>query len=230
MNIENRIFSRTGERWHSGLIVHFQGKDYFIDFNWDIWVRLLNDLIKWQESKNKWNNDMNQNSSKTNFKDLTRNNIKLYEKNYKQRNQQTNWSKNIEKNVRFFNNLNDFFRQVSENQWSYLSILFNPKLDWIDNTELNFNFEKPNKIILKEWLKSHTYFINTKGFETLKKVSNEEFIDGLIKHISAKQYSDFNNNIYLWKVSKEDKAKLENFFTLIRKKINISKLREFYWC
>lgn len=209
MNIQTNIFLYDNKWWgHAWVTINFQWKDYIIDISWfnanfgDLVIQSIDDLNKKSESNL--------------FDNFSCEKIKQYKKQK---------SKKHKNEIIFFSNIQDFVENVSKKEISNAVVEFNPNLDGESSKNIRFDFY-PNKILLTIDNAEHTF--KSKNPKTIPNITNEKFFDYFISNIAYISSKDKTKNTPFKNL--EEKTILVKYLSIIRNKINISKLRQIYWC
>lgn len=209
MNIKSDIFfypvnDKNWGRWHSGVIVTFQGKDYLVDFWWfnvHFNDKIIEDICIL--NKKYWNNW---------FNCFKRGNIEKYYK--------TKWKK--DKKLMFFHDTETFTTRWMERSRNNATIELKPNLDFEWSKEVKLSFYS-DRIILNIQDKMITFFLDEKKLKNNNIISDENIFDlllsSIVKQSSVSTISGFKSN----------KQELEKYLSLVRSKINIQNLRKIYW-
>lgn len=213
MNLKSEIFfypndDISGWRWHSGVIISFQWKEYLADFWW--FNSTNNSIIQSIDT-------LNQLYNSNNFDRFKSQNIKKYytlqnKKNGKQ------------KNLLFFHDIWTFTKRRSQRARKNATIEFIPKLDWKESKDVKFEFQ-PDKIYLTIDGIQHI-FIYKQDKKSLKDIPDEKIFDYFISHIQHLQTTDKSTREVI-KI-KWEKTIFTEYLNLIRNKISIEKLRKIY--
>ena len=209
MDIQTDIFfypvnDKTWGRWHSGVIVTFQGKDYLIDF-WGFNSHFENEII---EDINVLNKKYEANS----FNCFKRKNIEKYYK--------TKWKK--DEKLMFFPDTWTFTSRWIQRGRNNATIELKPNLDFEGSKNVKVSFY-PNRIILNIQDKEITFLLDERRIKSNQSISDENIFDLLLSSItrqtSASTALEYKNN----------KQELEKYLSLVWSKINIQNLRKIYW-
>jgi len=214
MKIKSEIFfypmkDIDGERWHSGVIISFQWKEYLADFWW-FNQNNKNPIIESIDNLNKIYYSNNFNCFKSDA-------IEKYYKLKKRKKKDNAW-------LLFFHDIWTFTNRRSQRARNNATIEFIPKLNWKESKDVKFEFQS-DKIYLTIDGIQHV-FIYKKDKKSPKDIPDEKFFDYFISHIHHLQTSD--------KFTKEtlsikwEKNIFTEYLNLIREKINIQKLRKIY--
>jgi len=214
MDIKSEIFfypmkDIDGGRWHSGVIISFQWKEYLADFWW------FN-----QNNKNPIIEDIDNLNiiySSNNFDCFRSDAIKKYYKLQKKRKEEPKWPL-------FFHNIWTFTDRRSQRSRKNATIEFVPKLDWIHSKNVKFEFHS-DKIYLTIDGIQHTFLYKDSN-KSWKDIPDEKFFDYFISHIHHLQTTDKSTKETL--NIKWEKNIFTEYLNLIREKISIQKLRKIY--
>lgn len=214
MNLKSEIFfypnnDTNGWRWHSWVIIFFQGKEYLADF-W--WFNSMsnNSIIQSIDALNKLYNS-------NNFDNFKSQNIKKY---YTLQGKK----KEKQKNLLFFHDIWTFTNRRSQRARKNATIEFAPKLDWKSSKDVKFEFQS-DKIYLTIDGIQHI-FSYKKDNKSLSDIPDEKIFDYFISHIQHLQTTDKSTGEVI-KI-KWEKTIFTEYLNLIRNKISIEKLRKIY--
>ena len=215
MDLKSEIFfypnnDISGWRWHSWVIVSFQWKEYLADF-W--WFNQNNDNPIIESIDN-----LNKIYCSNNFDCFKSDAIKKYHKIQKKEKKKDNtW-------LLFFHDIWTFVDRRSQRARNNATIEFVPKLDWKESKDVKFEFQS-DKIYLTINGIQHI-FIYKKNKKSLNDIPDENFFDYFISHIHHLQTTNKSTKEII-KIDWE-KTIFTEYLNLIRKKINIQKLRKIY--
>lgn len=214
MNLKSEIFfypmkDLDGGRWHSGVIISFQWKEYLADFWWFNSTN-NNSII---QSIDTLNTLYNSNS----FDCFKSQNIKKYYKLQGKKKEKQN-------NLLFFHDVWTFTDRRSQRARKNATIEFVPKLDWKHSKNVKFEFNS-DKIYLTIDGIQHTFSYKHDN-KPWKDIPDEKFFDYFISHIHHLETIDKSTKETL--SIKWEKNIFTEYLNLIREKINIQKLRKIY--
>lgn len=199
----------NGWRWHSGVIVLFQWKEYLADFSWfnsTTGVPIIQSV-----------DDINKKYKSNNFDCFRSKNIKKYYKLYDKKTDNP-------RDLLFFHDTQTFAERWAKRWRKNATIEFVPKLDWESSKEIKFEF-RPNKIYLT--IDDIQYIFTYKKENKISiDIPDEKFFDYFISHIQHLQTINKSTKEIInttW-----EKSIFTKYLDLIREKISIQKLRKIY--
>ena len=214
MDLKSDIFfyphnDLEGWRWHSGVIISFQWKEYLADFWWFNHA-ISNKIIQSIDG-------LNEIYSSNNFDSFRTPNIKKY---YKLRDKKEDRPKNI----LFFHDTESFANRWSQRWRTNATIEFVPKLDWKQSKEVKFEFQ-PDKVYLT--VDNIEYIFSYKNDnKPTKDIPDKKFFDYFISHIQHLRTIDKSTKKPIsttW-----EKSTFTEYLNLIHNKVSIEKLRKIY--
>lgn len=217
MDIKSEIFfypnnDISGWRWHSGVIVSFQWKEYLADFGW-FNQNNKNSIIENIDNLNKI-------YCSNNFDCFKSDAIKKY---YKlQKKEKGRWKNTW---LLFFHDIWTFTDRRSQRLRKNATIEFIPKLDWKHSKNVKFEFHS-DKIYLTVDGVQHVFVFKKDKKHPSVDISDERFFDYFISHIQHLQTTNKSTKEVL--NIKWEKNIFTEYLNLIREKINIQKLRKIY--
>lgn len=182
MNVKSEIFfyptnDTDGGRWHSGVIISFQWKEYLADFWWFNNHADSNMIIQSIDTLN--------GQYGSNIFDCFR--ADSIEKYYK--------LKNKSDKLLFFHDTPTFINRRSKRARKNATIEFTPKLDWKTSKDVKFEFQ-PDKIYLTIDGVQHVFIYKKGKKHPSVEISDERFFDYFISHIKHEQTTDKSTKKY----------------------------------